>query len=67
MRADSHYDGNRPEPHPHLICLRCRQIIDGAIELDPALIRQLERKSGYRIVRHQVAFYGLCPECQKKA
>jgi len=66
LRDDSHYDGNRPEPHPHLICLRCHQIIDGAVELDPALIRQLERKSGYHIVRHQVAFYGLCPECQKK-
>ena len=67
LRDDSHYDGNRPEPHPHLICLRCHQILDGPIELDPALIRQLERKSGYRIIRHQVAFYGLCPECQKKA
>jgi Fur family peroxide stress response transcriptional regulator len=67
LRDDSHYDGNRPDPHPHLICLRCGQIIDGAVELDAALIRRLERKSGYRIVRRQVAFYGLCPECQKKA
>jgi Fur family peroxide stress response transcriptional regulator len=67
LRGDSHYDGNRPEPHPHLICLKCRQILDGPIELDPAVIQQLERKSGYRIVRNQVAFYGLCPECQKKA
>ncbi len=67
LRGDSHYDGNRPDPHPHLICQRCHQIVDGPIELNPALIRQLERKSGYRIVRHQLAFYGLCPECQKKA
>jgi Fur family transcriptional regulator, peroxide stress response regulator len=67
LRDDSHYDGNRPFPHPHLICIRCHQIIDGAVDLDPALIRQLERKSGYRIVRHQLALYGLCPECQKKA
>jgi Fe2+ or Zn2+ uptake regulation protein len=47
--------------------MHCHQIIDGAVDLDPALIRQLERKSGYRIVRHQLALYGLCPECQKKA
>jgi Fur family transcriptional regulator, peroxide stress response regulator len=65
LRDDSHYDGNRPYPHPHLICMRCHQIIDGAIDLDPGLIRQLERKSGYQIVRHQLAFYGLCPACQK--
>jgi len=65
LRADSHYDGNRPEPHPHLICTHCHKIIDSALELDPALIRKLERKSGYRIERHQLAFYGLCPACQK--
>jgi Fur family transcriptional regulator, peroxide stress response regulator len=66
LRDDSHYDGNRPEPHPHLICMSCRQIIDGNMDLDPDLIQQLERRSGYQIVRHQLAFYGLCPQCQKK-
>ena len=29
LRDDSHYDGNRPDPHPHLICLKCNQIVDG--------------------------------------
>jgi Fur family transcriptional regulator, peroxide stress response regulator len=67
LRDDSHYDGARPYSHPHLICMRCSKIIDGLIDLDPNLIRQLERKSGYQIVRHQLAFYGLCPDCQAKA
>ena len=29
LRDDSHYDGNRPQPHPHLICMNCNKIIDG--------------------------------------
>jgi Fur family peroxide stress response transcriptional regulator len=65
LRDDSHYDGNRPYPHPHLICMRCSKIIDGMVDLDQGLTRRLERKSGYQIVRYQLAFYGICPDCQK--
>ena len=25
LRGDSHYDGNRPQPHPHLICMQLQQ------------------------------------------
>ena len=24
----SHYDGNKPYPHPHVICTKCGQILD---------------------------------------
>ncbi len=27
------YDGNKPYPHPHLICTRCKTIVDPQIEL----------------------------------
>ena len=66
LRDDSHYDGNRPEPHPHLICIRCSRIIDGEADLNPAVIRKLERTSGYKILRSQISFYGLCPDCKKE-
>jgi Fur family peroxide stress response transcriptional regulator len=65
FRDDSHYDGNRPEPHPHLICSKCRKIVDGTMDLDPRWVRRMENKSGYRIERHQLIIFGLCPECQK--
>ena len=65
LRDDSHYDGNQPHPHPHLICTRCNNIVDGELDLDPASIMKLEDTSGYQIVRAQVVFYGLCPECRK--
>ena len=61
---DRHYDGNRPNPHPHLICLQCKKIIDGEIEIDLPTIHKLEKSSGYTIVRTQINFYGFCPECR---
>ena len=65
LRDDSHYDGNRPQPHPHLICIKCNKIIDGDADFDPSAIRKLEQASGYKIIRSQVSFYGLCPDCKQ--
>ncbi len=67
LRGDSRYDGHRPQPHPHLICLRCDRIMDGEADLDPAAIRKQERASGYKILRSQVCFFGLCPECRTQS
>jgi len=64
LRDDSHYDGNRPKSHPHLICTHCNRIVDGDMEFDAATLRKLEQVSGYRIVRSQIIFYGLCPDCR---
>lgn len=64
LREDSHYDGNRPEPHPHLICMKCNQIVDGELALNEELIRKLEQESGYTILRPQISLYGLCPNCK---
>lgn len=60
----SRYDGNKPYPHPHLVCVRCGRIIDTEIELFNALPRELSDKYGYRIVNQRVDFFGICPECQ---
>jgi Fur family peroxide stress response transcriptional regulator len=65
LRDDSHYDGNRPEPHPHLICINCNKIVDGEVSLDRESIRRLERVSGYQILRPQISLYGLCPDCKE--
>jgi Fur family peroxide stress response transcriptional regulator len=66
LRDDSHYDGNRPEPHPHLICSRCNCIVDAELAIDPGEILKLERASGFSIIRSQIAFYGLCPDCRNE-
>ena len=64
LRDDSHYDGNRPQPHTHLICMKCNKIIDGEVSLDQGSIIELEKGSGYTILRPQITLYGLCPDCK---
>lgn len=63
----SRYDGNKPYPHPHLICIRCHRIADGGPELTESLTRQAAKDSGFRLVSHRLDFYGLCPDCQGAA
>jgi Fur family peroxide stress response transcriptional regulator len=67
LREDSHYDGNRPQPHPHLICMKCSKIVDGDFSLDQEIIKKLEEISGYTILRPQVSLYGLCPNCKTES
>jgi Fur family peroxide stress response transcriptional regulator len=66
--GDEHnrYDGNKPYPHPHLICNRCRQIIDLDIASLQKLAEDLARRTGYRIETHRLDFFGICPSCQEK-
>jgi len=59
------YDGLKPYPHPHLICTRCKRIMDPEVTLLEQLKSEVERTSGYRVVSHQLEFFGICPACQK--
>ena len=64
LHGDSHYDGNRPQPHPHLICINCQKIIDGDVSLDQESLHRLEQETGYTILRPQISLYGLCSDCK---
>jgi Fur family peroxide stress response transcriptional regulator len=64
LHGDSHYDGNRPEEHAHLICIGCNKILDADFEFDDEEIKGVETSSGYQVVRSQVTFYGYCPDCK---
>jgi Fur family peroxide stress response transcriptional regulator len=61
---DNRYDGNKPYPHPHLICIRCRKITDPEVSLAQGLIQEVAQQSGFQLVGHRLDFYGLCPDCQ---
>jgi len=66
LHDDSRFDGSRLDPHPHLICLKCKKIVDGETGLDPSAINKLENATGYSILRSQILFYGLCPDCKEE-
>ena len=63
----SRYDGNKPYPHPHLICVRCRRIVDAGPGLADSLTREVAQDSGFQLVSHRLDFCGLCPNCQGTA
>jgi Fur family peroxide stress response transcriptional regulator len=60
---DNRYDGSRPYPHPHLICIRCRKITDPQVTLVDDLTLEVAQQTGYHVLSHRLDFYGLCPDC----
>jgi Fur family peroxide stress response transcriptional regulator len=60
------YDGNKPYPHPHLVCIKCKTILDPEIPTLAILPQEIGEKTGYQIVSHRLDFYGICPRCQEK-
>jgi Fur family peroxide stress response transcriptional regulator len=61
---DNRYDGNKPYPHPHLVCIRCRKIMDLENSVAQKLVQEVAQQSGFQFVSHRLDFYGLCPDCQ---
>jgi len=60
----SHYDGTQAQPHPHLVCTRCKTIIDVEVEGFEALPEKVAVTYGYKNVGHRLEFFGICPRCQ---
>jgi Fur family peroxide stress response transcriptional regulator len=61
----SYYDGRNPSPHPHLICVRCRKIVDSGTGVLDKLAEKLGPETGYQILSHRLDFFGICPQCQQ--
>ncbi len=65
--GNNRYDGNKPYPHPHLVCVNCQKILDLEVSRVQDLIQEVSQSSGYQIVSHRLDFYGLCPDCRDSA
>jgi Fur family peroxide stress response transcriptional regulator len=61
---DNRYDVHKPYPHPHLICIRCRKIVDLDVSLSQGLLQEVSKQSGFQLLDHRLDFYGLCLDCQ---
>jgi len=62
--GSNRYDGNKPYPHPHLICTRCKKIIDPDLSSLENLAQEVAKETGFHIQSHRLDFFGLCRECQ---
>ncbi|MFP4049862.1 MAG: Fur family transcriptional regulator [Desulfovermiculus sp.] len=60
------YDGHKPFPHPHAICIQCQQIIDPELQSLKDMTQEVSAKTGFEIMTHRLDFFGLCAECKNK-
>jgi Fur family peroxide stress response transcriptional regulator len=60
------YDGAKPYPHPHAICTQCGRIVDSDHIINEDLSLRISQETGFKITRHQLDFFGICPDCQRK-
>lgn len=51
--------------HSHILCTKCKKVIDTTIEYRDDFDSFVEKESGFIIKKHQTVFEGVCPECQK--
>jgi len=58
------YDGNKPYPHPHVICTECGKITDPPELYLDEITSKMTEETGFKIVTHRLDFYGICPGCQ---
>jgi Fur family ferric uptake transcriptional regulator len=57
------YVGCEPAHHHHVVCSRCgrtSEIDDAGLRL---VVREVARRTGYRVDEHRLELFGLCPEC----
>jgi Fur family peroxide stress response transcriptional regulator len=64
--GSSRYDGNKPLPHPHVICTKCKKIIDPDLSSLKDMTKEVAEETGFKILTHRVDFFGICRECLKK-
>jgi Fur family peroxide stress response transcriptional regulator len=63
--GSNRYDGNKPFPHPHVICVRCQKIIDlnlGSLKDMTAVVAD---ETGFDRLTYRLDFFGICGDCQR--
>lgn len=63
--GSNRYDGNKPYPHPHVICTQCRKIVDPDLDSLDELKQEVEVETRFTILNHRLDFFGICSDCAK--
>ncbi len=64
--GSNRYDGTNPHPHPHVICTRCKKIVDSELESLKDITRTVGDETGFDILTHRLDFFGICGDCKRK-
>lgn len=62
------YELNTADPkvhhHHHLICVKCKKVIEFEEDLLDDLEQTIAEESGFQIINHEVKFFGYCKDCR---
>ena len=62
-RYELNYDSEE-EQHHHLICLNCGRVMEVKLDHLKSLEKQIEDENDFKVVDHNVKFFGYCTDCQ---
>jgi Fur family peroxide stress response transcriptional regulator len=61
--GSNRYDGNKPFPHPHVICIKCKKIVDPDLDSLDEMKKEVELETHFKILNHRLDFFGICSNC----
>ena len=62
--GSNRYDGNKPTPHPHVICVKCKKIVDPDLDSLDEMKKEVALETNFTILNHRLDFFGLCSDCR---
>jgi Fur family peroxide stress response transcriptional regulator len=64
--GSNRYDGNKPYPHPHVLCIQCKKIIDPDLASLKDMTAEVADETGFKILTYRLDFFGICRDCIDK-
>lgn len=61
--GSNRYDGKKPYPHPHVICLKCKKIVDPDLDSLVEMEKEVASETHFKILNHRLDFFGICSNC----
>ena len=61
--GSNRYDGNTPYPHPHIICIKCKKIVDLDLDSLDDMQHEIAEETDFKILNHRLDFFGICSNC----
>jgi Fur family peroxide stress response transcriptional regulator len=61
--GSNRYDGNKPYPHPHVICIKCKKVVDPDLRSLEEMKEEVALETDFKILNHRLDFFGICSEC----
>ncbi len=62
--GSNRYDGNKPYPHPHVICIKCKKIVDPNLVSLDEMKKEIALETRFEILNHRLDFFGICSDCK---